>query len=147
MNSILHDAALRRKTGGLKILKKMNFKGNRYSKCVNSAAQSNDASITTSMLKWTSAKKITIKNNVYSNSAANMESDNEELFLNNNFLWSTTSLIDRDILKSIINLFGTCPNCSNKSIDIIYDHSQKKRLSFLLNFVCHSEICYWSQSF
>ena len=51
MNSIQHDATLRRKTGGLKILKKMNFKGNRYSKCVNSVAQSNDASITTSMLK------------------------------------------------------------------------------------------------
>ena len=85
---------------------------------------------------------------IYSNiSVANMESDNEELFLDNNFLRSTTLLIDSDILKSIIKLLGTCPNCGNKSIDIKCDQSQKKGLSFLLNFVCDSEICDWSQSF
>ena len=76
-----------------------------------------------------------------------MESDNEELFLDNNFLRSTTLLIDSDILKSIIKLLGTCRNCSNKSINIKCDQSQKKGLSFLLNFVCDSEICDWSQSF
>ena len=51
MNSTKHDAALRRKIGGSKILKRRNFRGNRYSKCVNSAATSNDSSITTSTLK------------------------------------------------------------------------------------------------
>ena len=50
-------------------------------------------------------------------------------------------------MKSIIKLLGTCPNYSNKSIDIKCDQSQKKGLSFLLNFVCDSEICDWSQSF
>ena len=73
-----------------------------------------------------------------------MESDNEELFLDNNFLRSTTLLIDSDILKSIINLVGTCTNCSNKSIDIKCDQSQKKGLPSLLNFVCDSEVCDWS---
>ena len=76
-----------------------------------------------------------------------MESDNKELVLDNNFLRSTSLLIDNDILKSIIKLLGTCPNYSNKSIDIKCDQSQKKGLSFLLNFVCDSEICDWSQSF
>ena len=47
-----------------------------------------------------------------------MESDNEELFLDNNFFRSTTLLIDSDMLKSIIKILETCPNCSNKSIDI-----------------------------
>ena len=106
-------------------------------------------STTTSMLKSTSAKKITTKNNVYSNISAanNMESDNEELFLDNNFFQSTTLLIDSDILKSIIKLLGTCPNSRNNSIDIKCDQSEKKGLSFLLNFVCSSEICDWIQSF
>ena len=76
-----------------------------------------------------------------------MESDNEELFLDNNFLQSTTSLTDSDILKSIIKLLRTCLNCSNKSIDIKCGQSQKKGRSFLLNFVCDSKICNWSQSF
>ena len=76
-----------------------------------------------------------------------MESDNEELFLDNNFFQSTTLLIDSDILKSIIKLLGTCPNSRNNSIDIKCDQSEKKELSFLLNFVCDSEICDWSQSF
>ena len=76
-----------------------------------------------------------------------MESDNKELVLDNNFLRSTSLLIDNDILKSIMKLLGTCPNYSNKSIDIKCDQSQKKGLSFLLNFVCDSEICDWSQSF
>ena len=137
---------MRRKIGGSKILKRRNFRGNRYRKCVNSAAASNDSLISTSTLKSTSAKKITTINNFYI-SAANMESDNEELFLNNNFLRSSTLLIDSDILKSIIKLLGTCPNCSNKSIDIKYDQSQKKGLSLLLNFVFGLEICDWSQSF
>ena len=145
-SSIKHNAALRRKIGGSRILKRRNFGGNRYSKCFNSAAASNDSSTT-------SAKKITTKNMfivyVYSNiSAANMESDNEELFLDNNFLRSTTLLIDSDILKYIIKLLGTCLNCRNNSIDIKCDQSEKKGLSFLLlNFVCDSEICDWSQSF
>ena len=92
------------------------FRGNRYSKCVNSAAGSSDSSTTTSTLS-TSAKKITTRNNVYSNiSAVNMESDNEELLLDNN---------DSDILKPITKLFGTCPNCSNNSIGIKCDQSQK----------------------
>ena len=46
-----------------------------------------------------------------------LESDNEELFLDNNFLRLTTLLTDSDILKAIIKLLGTCPICSNKSID------------------------------
>ena len=101
------------------------FRGNRYSKRVNSAAGSSDSSTTTSTLS-PSAKKITTKNNVYSNiSAVNMESDNEELLLDNNFLRSSTLLIDSDILKPITKLFGTCPNCSNNSIDIKCDQSQK----------------------
>ena len=99
-------------------------------------------------MKSTSAEKITTQNNFHSNiSAASMKSDNKELFLNNNFLRSTTLLIDSDILKSIIKLLGTCPNCSNKSIDIKCDQSQKKGLSFLLHFICDSEVCNWSQSF
>ena len=76
-----------------------------------------------------------------------MESDNEELFLDNNFLQSTTSLTGSDILKSIIKLLSTCLNCSNKSIDIKCDQSQKKGRSFLLNFGCDSKICNWSQTF
>ena len=76
-----------------------------------------------------------------------MESDNEELFLDNNFFQSTTLLIDSDILKSIIKLLRTCPNSRNNSIDIKCDQSEKKGLSFLLNFVCGSEICDWIQSF
>ena len=147
-SSIKHDAALRRKIGGSRLFKRRNFRDNRCSKCSNSAAASNGSSTTTSRLKSTSAKKITTKNNVYGNiSVANMESDNEDLFLDNNFLRSTTLLIDSDILKSIINLVGTCTNCSNKSIDIKCDQSQKKGLSSLLNFVCDSEVCDWSQSF
>ena len=65
-----------------------------------------------------------------------MESDNEELFLNNNFLRSTTLLIDSDKLKSIIKLLGTCPNCSNKSIDIKCDQPQKKGLSIIVVKFC-----------
>ena len=120
-SSIKHDAALRRKIGGSRIFKGRNFRSNRYSKFSNSAAASNDSSTTTSMLKSTFAKKMTTKNNVYSMSnisAANMQSDNEELFLDSNFLRSTNLLIDSDILKSIIKLLGTCPSCRNNSIDI-----------------------------
>ena len=76
-----------------------------------------------------------------------MESDNEELLLDNNFLRSSTLLIDSDILKPNIKLLGTCRNCSNNSIDIKCDQSQKKVLLFLLNFVCDSEIWDWSQFF
>ena len=65
-----------------------------------------------------------------------MESDNEELFLDSNFLRSTTLLIDSDILKSIINLVGTCTNCSNKSIDIKCDQSQKKGLAIIFVKFC-----------
>ena len=61
MNSIKHDASLRRKIDGSKILKRRNFRGNRYSKWVNSAVASNGSSITTSTLKSTSAKKIVFK--------------------------------------------------------------------------------------
>ena len=120
-SSIKHDAALRRKIGGSRIFKRRNFRSNRCSKCSNSAAASNDSSTTTSMLKATFAKKMTTKNNVHNMSnisAANMESDNEELFLDNKFLRSTNLLIDSDILKSIIKLLGTCPSCRSNSIDI-----------------------------
>ena len=132
MNSSMnHDAALRRKVGGSRIFKRKNFRGNRCSKCSNSATASDGSSTTTSTLKSTSAKKIPMKNHVYSNiSAANMESDSEELFLDNNFLRSTTLLIDSDILKSIIKLLGTCPNCSNKSIDIIVINHKRKDYHF-----------------
>ena len=79
-SSTKHDAALCQKIGGSKIFKRRNFRGNIYSKCDKSAASSNGSSTTTSTLKSTSAKKITTKNNVYSNiTAANTESDNEEL--------------------------------------------------------------------
>ena len=50
-----------------------------------------------------------------------MESDNEELLLDNNFLRSTTLLIGSGILKSISKLLGTCPNCSNKTIYFKFD--------------------------
>ena len=121
MNSAKHDAALRRKTAGSKIFKKRFFKGNRYRKCINSAAASSDILITASKLKSTFAKKIITKINFYCNSVANMESGNEELLLDNNFLPSATLLIERYILKSIIKLPGTFPNCSNKSIDFKCD--------------------------
>ena len=145
MNSRKHDAVLRRKIGGSKIFKRRYFRGNRYSKCVNSAAASNGNSITNSILKSTAKENYHQKQCFIS--AASMESDNKELFLNNNFLRSTTLLTDSDILKSIIKLRGTCPNCRNKSTDTKCDQSQKKGLSFLLNSVCDSEICDWSQSF
>ena len=67
MNSVKHDAALRRKIGGSKIFKRRDFRGNRCGKCVNSAAASNDSLITTSTLRSTSAKKITTENNFYRN--------------------------------------------------------------------------------
>ena len=147
MNSIKHDCALHEKTGGSKIIKRRNFRGNKYSNDVSSAAASNDISITTSTFKSTSAKKITTKNNVYSNIPANVESDNEELLLGNDFFPSTTLLVDSDILKAIIKLLRSCPNCSNQSINVKCDQSQKKGLYFLLNFVCDSEICNWKQSY
>ena len=87
------------------------------------------SSTSTSMLKSTSAKKITTKNNVYSNISAvnNMKSDNEELFLDNNFFQSTTLLIDSDILKSIIKLLGTCPNSRNNILLILNVINQKRK--------------------
>ena len=93
MNSIKHDSALHEKTGGSKIIKRRNFRGNKCSNGVNSAAASDDISITTSTFKSTSAKKITTKNNVYSNIPANVESDNEELLLGNDFFLSTLYLL------------------------------------------------------
>ena len=93
MNSIKHDSALNEKTGGSKIIKRRNFRGNKCSNGVNSAAASDDISITTSTFKSTSAKKITTKNNVYSNIPANVESDNEELLLGNDFFLSTLYLL------------------------------------------------------
>ena len=44
---------------------------------------------------------------------------------------STTLLIVSDILKSSIKLLRTCPSCSNKSIDIKCDQSQKKGIGFI----------------
>ena len=84
MNSRKHDAALRRKIGGSKIFKRRYFRGKRYSKCVNSAAASNGSSITNSTLKSTAKENYHQKQCFIS--AANMESDNKELFLDNNFL-------------------------------------------------------------
>ena len=86
-SSIKHDVILHQKIGGSRTFNRRDFRGNRYSKCSNSAAASNGSSTTTFILKATSANKITTKNDVYSNiSAANMETGNEELFFDNNLI-------------------------------------------------------------
>ena len=46
-------------------------------------------------------------------------------------------LLDIDILKSVINLIGSCPKCQKRSVEIISNPAQKKGLSLHLNLMCH----------
>ena len=42
-------------------------------------------------------------------------------------------LLDSDILKSVINLIGSCPKCQKRSAEIISNPAQKKGLTPKLN--------------
>ena len=42
-------------------------------------------------------------------------------------------LLDSDILKSVINLIGSCPKCQKRSVEIISNPAQKNGLSLHLN--------------
>ena len=56
-------------------------------------------------------------------------------------------LLDSDILKSVINLIGSCPKCQKRSVEIISNPAQKKGLSLHLNLMCMEEDCDWNKFF
>ena len=56
-------------------------------------------------------------------------------------------LLDSDILKSVINLIGSCPKCQKRSVEIISNPAQKKGLSLHLNLMCMEEDCDWNNFF
>ena len=52
-------------------------------------------------------------------------------------------LLDSDILKSVINLIGSCPKCQKRSFELISNPAQKKGLSL----ICMEEDCDWNKFF
>ena len=56
-------------------------------------------------------------------------------------------LLDSDILKSVINLIGSCPKCQKGPVEIISNPAQKKALSLHLNLMCMEGDCDWYNFF
>ena len=52
-------------------------------------------------------------------------------------------LLDSDILKSVINLIGSCPKCQKRSFELISNPAQKKGLYL----ICMEEDCDWNKFF
>ena len=57
-------------------------------------------------------------------------------------------LLDIDVLKSVINLIGSCPKFQKRSVEIISNPpAQKKGLSLHLNLMCMKDDCDWNTFF
>ena len=63
------------------------------------------------------------------------------------YMGSHFMLLYSNILKSVINLIGSCRKCQKRSVEIIGNPAQKKGLSLHLNLICMGNDCDWNKFF
>lgn len=139
-------STLRRKAGGKRLFKKRTYKDKGETlKPVELEEQeeTTDFSVSSTPPSYisTSSKKLNISSNMARyETTSDIEESSDDLFLPSTYL-----LLDSDILKSIIELVGACPNCNHRAVQVESDKLLKQGLSMLLYFVCDS--CGWKKSF
>ena len=63
------------------------------------------------------------------------------------YMGSHFKLLYSNILKSVINLIGSCRKCQKRSVEIISNPAQKQGLSLHLNLMCMENDCDWNKFF
>ena len=133
---------------------KRRFQGNRYTKSAstNENTSSNeqvDRYLSASYKKIKSSSNIvanpaSINNNSPSFVAAAADTEMSEVTTTPNTFISDSSflLIDKSVLKDIINCVGICPSCQSTNIIVNIDPTKKKGLSLPISLSC--SMCKWS---
>ena len=137
-NPVKHRAKLRR-SSSVGVFKKRLFRRNQH---VNLKTKRNTAeqemnrtetrvNISTSASKF--HKSLTENTNKFGESAANVNVKADNI----TDMGLCFMLLDIDILKSAINLIGSCPKCQKRSAEITRNPAQKKGLPLHLNLNVH----------
>ena len=95
------------------------------------------ANISTSASKF--QKYLRESSNKFGESKVNAKNDNIT------DMGSCFMLLDSDILKSVINLIGSCPKYQKTSVEIISNPAQNKGLSLHLTLMCIEDDCDWNK--
>ena len=126
--AIKSSRLLRSSSSGL--LKKRLFRGNQHAnlKTPRNTAEQEMNRTETRVNTSTSASKFHKSSRENTNKFGDGESKVNAKRKDDNILdaGSCFVLLDSDILKSIINLIGSCPKCQRRSVEIISNPAQKK---------------------